>query len=93
MLYFSVLSYIDGTTTSSDYTTISTTVTLSAGSTRSIEVPITITGDTFIENDESFTVSLGMASEPNGYVNIDGITTDATSASSVITIVDDDTRT
>ncbi|KAJ8022640.1 Fibulin-1 [Holothuria leucospilota] len=86
-----VLSYIDGTATSSDYTTVSTTVTLSGGSTRSIEVPITITGDTFIETDEMFTVSLGMASVPTSYVNNDAITIDATTASSVITIVDDDT--
>lgn len=89
---FAVLSYIDGTAISSDYTPVSTTVTLPVDPVTSIEVPITIIGDTVIENDDIFTVSLEMASAPAGYVNTDGITIDATSFSSEVTIVNDDTR-
>lgn len=89
---FAVLSYISGTADSSDYTIVSTTVTLPAGAVMSTEVPIVITGDNIVEDDEDFTVTLGMTSEPTGFVNTDAITTHATSISSEITIDDDDTR-
>ncbi|KAJ8022639.1 hypothetical protein HOLleu_37599 [Holothuria leucospilota] len=57
----------------------------------STEVPIVITGDNIVEDDEDFTVSLGMVSVPAGFVNTDAITTHATSISSKVTIDDDDT--